>query len=152
MRNKFPPPPWKSFDALRWLGHVARMPRDKLHRRHLTAWVYMPKGIKTEFKLGMRRLDYPARLRVPAQQPQPPPAGSVQRSQLKPSSGAWRVDVGHTRKTLKSLKYYRTGSIRSIRSIWALSGRRLLKGRTSTYLQLSVATLKQKRCRPYVMF
>ena len=29
----------------------------------------MPKGIKNEFKLGMRRLDDPATLRVPAQEP-----------------------------------------------------------------------------------
>jgi hypothetical protein len=30
--------------ALRWLGHVARMPSDKLPRRMLTAWVYQAKG------------------------------------------------------------------------------------------------------------
>ena len=30
--------------ALRWLGHVARMPSDKLPRRMLTAWVYRAKG------------------------------------------------------------------------------------------------------------
>ena len=29
--------------ALRWLGHVARMPSDKLPRRMLTAWVYQAK-------------------------------------------------------------------------------------------------------------
>ena len=47
----------ENFDALRWLGHVAQMPRDKLPRRLLTAWVYMLKGIETEFKPGKRRLD-----------------------------------------------------------------------------------------------
>jgi len=56
-------------DALRWLGHTARIPSDKLPGRLLTAWVYKPKGIKNEFKLGMRRLDDPALLRVPAQEP-----------------------------------------------------------------------------------
>ena len=30
--------------ALRWLGHVAMMPSDKLPRRMLTAWVYQAKG------------------------------------------------------------------------------------------------------------
>jgi len=45
------------------------MHRDKLHRRLLNAWVYMPKGMKTESKLGLRRLDDPAKLRVPAQEP-----------------------------------------------------------------------------------
>ena len=30
--------------ALRWLGHVARMPSDKLPRRMLSAWVYQAKG------------------------------------------------------------------------------------------------------------
>ena len=30
--------------ALWWLGHVARMPSDKLPRRMLTAWVYQAKG------------------------------------------------------------------------------------------------------------
>ena len=35
----------------------------------------MPKGIKTEFKLGKRRLDDPASLRVSAQEPHPPPVG-----------------------------------------------------------------------------
>jgi hypothetical protein len=30
--------------ALRWLGHVARMPSDKLPRRMLTAWDYQAKG------------------------------------------------------------------------------------------------------------
>ena len=34
------------------------MPSDKLPRRPLTAWVYMPKGIKTEFKLGMHHFAY----------------------------------------------------------------------------------------------
>jgi hypothetical protein len=29
--------------ALRWLGHVARMPSDKLPRRMLSAWVYQAK-------------------------------------------------------------------------------------------------------------
>ena len=29
--------------ALRWLGHVARMPSDKLLRRMLAAWVYQAK-------------------------------------------------------------------------------------------------------------
>ena len=33
------------------------MPCYKLPQRLPTAWVYMPKGIKTEFKLGKRRLD-----------------------------------------------------------------------------------------------
>ena len=45
------------------------MPRDKLPRRLLTVWVYKPKDIKTEFKLGMRRLDDPAKPRVPDQEP-----------------------------------------------------------------------------------
>jgi hypothetical protein len=30
--------------ALWWLGHVARMPSDKLPRRMLSAWVYQAKG------------------------------------------------------------------------------------------------------------
>jgi hypothetical protein len=30
--------------ALRWLGHVARMPSDKLPCRMLTAWDYRAKG------------------------------------------------------------------------------------------------------------
>ena len=38
--------------SLCWLGHVARMSRDKLPRRRLTAWVQIPEGIKTESKLG----------------------------------------------------------------------------------------------------
>ena len=29
--------------ALRWLGHVARMPSNKLPRRMLSAWVYQAK-------------------------------------------------------------------------------------------------------------
>ena len=49
--QQVPPPLLENFDALRWLGHVARMHRDKLPRILLMAWVYMPKGIKTEFKL-----------------------------------------------------------------------------------------------------
>ena len=42
------------------------MPGLKLRK---TAEAYMPRGIKTEFKLGMRRLDDPAQLRVPAREP-----------------------------------------------------------------------------------
>jgi hypothetical protein len=33
--------------ALRWLGHVARIPSDKLPRRMLSAWVYQAKDSST---------------------------------------------------------------------------------------------------------
>jgi hypothetical protein len=33
--------------ALRWLGHVARMPGDKLPRRMLSAWVYQAQDSST---------------------------------------------------------------------------------------------------------
>ena len=57
------------FDALRWLGHVARMHRDMLPRILLKAWVYMPKGIKTEFKLGPPATPWPGgHLRVHVRQ------------------------------------------------------------------------------------
>ena len=39
--------------ALRWLGHVVRMDRDKLPRQILTAWVYQEKS--GDSNLGMRR-------------------------------------------------------------------------------------------------
>ena len=61
-------------NALRWLGHVARMSLNKLPWRHLTAWVYKPKGIKNEHMLNMRRT-YGAPLRVSDQEPYPPSVG-----------------------------------------------------------------------------
>jgi hypothetical protein len=38
--------------ALRWLGHVARMPSDKLPRRMLSAWVYQAKGSSTRKRVA----------------------------------------------------------------------------------------------------
>jgi hypothetical protein len=43
--------------ALRWLGHVARMPSDKLPRRMLTAWVYRAKGSSAR-KLVAKKTTY----------------------------------------------------------------------------------------------
>jgi hypothetical protein len=43
--------------ALRWLGHVARMPSDKLPRRMLTAWVYQAKGISAR-KFDAKKTTY----------------------------------------------------------------------------------------------
>jgi len=43
--------------ALRWLGHVARMPSDKLPRRMLFAWVYQAKGSSAR-KLDAKKTTY----------------------------------------------------------------------------------------------
>jgi hypothetical protein len=43
--------------ALRWLGHVARMPSDKLPRRMLTAWVYQAEGSSAR-KLDAKKTTY----------------------------------------------------------------------------------------------
>ena len=41
--------------ALRWLGHVTRMPSDKLPRRMLSAWVYQAKGSSAKSSTRSRR-------------------------------------------------------------------------------------------------
>ena len=50
--------------ALRWLGHVARMPSDKLPRRMLTAWVYQAKGSSARKLVKKQTTSYVLRTRA----------------------------------------------------------------------------------------
>ena len=84
--------------ALRWLGHLARMPQERLPRKLLFGWVDHPKPV------GCPRMSYGRRM-----------AGVVKRALAKAAPGVQRLVEGHaTRNGPGGIGWYRLAQNRQM--------------------------------------